>query len=256
MDAVMGGLAPAAFAAAVAITVFAGFVKGAIGFAMPLIMISTFGSFMPAQTALAALILSTLTTNVHQSFRQGPRAAWDSLVKYRRVIAAIIVGIVVSAQFINVIPQRLMLGMLGVPVVAFAVIQLAGRSLALKLRHRERAEYALGLIGGLYGGISGIWGPPVLVYLLSVGAAKLEMVRVQGVVFLIGSAVLGAAHLQSGLLNGQTLPLSAVLILPAALGMWLGFRLQDRLDPVRFRRWTLILLCLTGLNLVRRAVMG
>jgi hypothetical protein len=38
--------------------------------------------------------------------------------------------------------------------------------------------------------------------------------------------------------------------------MLVGFRLQDRLDPVRFRWWTLVLLLLTGMNLCRRAVMG
>jgi uncharacterized membrane protein YfcA len=256
VEAVMGGLSPAGFAAALAITLFAGFVKGAIGFAMPLIMISAFGSFMVPQTALAALILPTLTTNLHQSFRQGWQAAWESVVTYRRLIVATIVGIVVSAQFVDVIPQPVLLGLLGVPVTAFAAVQLAGRSLAVRLEHRNRAEIALGLIGGLYGGISGVWGPPVIVLLLSVGASKLEMVRVQGVVFLIGTVVLAAAHLQTGLLNAQTLPLSAVLILPAALGMWIGFRLQDRLDAERFRRWTLILLCVTGLNLVRRAIAG
>ena len=82
------------------------------------------------------------------------------------------------------------------------------------------------------------------------------MVRVQGVIFLIGGIVLLSAHLQSGVLNATTLPLSAALVVPAALGMWLGFRLQDRLDALRFRRWTLILLVITGLNLVRQAAMG
>ena len=37
-------------------------------------------------------------------------------------------------------------------------------------------------------------------------------------------------------------------------GMQLGFALQDRMDVTQFRRWTLILLVLTGLNLVRRAL--
>jgi uncharacterized membrane protein YfcA len=169
------------------------------------------------------------------------------------MIGAIVVFIVVSAQLVAVIPQALMLGLLGVPVVLFAGVQLLGRSLALPIRHRAAAEYGLGTVGGLYGGISGVWGPPVLIYLLSIGAGKAETVRVQGVTFLIGAVVLLGAHLRSGVLNAATLPFSAALIVPAALGMWLGFRLQDRLDPVRFRRWTLILLMLTGLNLLRRA---
>lgn len=58
----MFGLEPWQFWAAMAITVFSGFVKGAIGFAMPMVMMSAFGSIMPATTALAALILPVLFT--------------------------------------------------------------------------------------------------------------------------------------------------------------------------------------------------
>ena len=119
---------------------------------------------------------------------------------------------------------------------------------------RRRVEIVSGIIGGLYGGVSGIWGPPLIVYLLSIGAPKLEQIRVQGVVFLIGAVALTVAHLGSGVLNAQTLPLSALMAVPAFVGMRLGFALQDRMDVVQFRRWTLILLVLTGLNLVRRAL--
>ena len=107
---------------------------------------------------------------------------------------------------------------------------------------------------GLVGGISGIWGPPLVVLLLSLHAPKAEQMRVQGVVFFIGAMVLTAAHLQSGLLNAQTLPFSAALVVPAIVGMGLGYLAHDRLDVTQFRRWTLVLLVLTGLNLVRRAL--
>ncbi|HEX9858872.1 MAG TPA: TSUP family transporter, partial [Paracoccaceae bacterium] len=111
-----------------------------------------------------------------------------------------------------------------------------------------------GIIGGLYGGVSGVWGPPVLVYLLSTGAGKLETVRVQGVIFLIGAAVLLGAHLNSGVMSAKTLPFSAALVVPAMIGLSLGYAVQDRLDHQRFRRWTQVLLVLTGLNLMRRAI--
>lgn len=239
---------------AAAVTLFAGFVKGAVGFAMPMIMMSAFGSFLPAEVALALLILPTLVTNLAQAFRQGGRAAWETVRAYRRHILAVVLFLLVSAQFATVIPQRTMYLLLGGPIVAFALWQLSGRSLALRLEHRARAEVALGIVGGLYGGISGIWGPPLLVYLLSTGAGKEETVRVQGVVFLVGAVVLTGAHLTSGVLNAGTLPLSALMVVPAVLGLWAGFRMHDHLDPARFRRWTLVLLVLTGLNLVRRGL--
>ena len=256
MDLIYGGLPAWAFWAACGVTLVAGFVKGAIGFAMPLIMMSAFGSFMPPTTALAGLVLATLTTNIHQTLRDGWRPALDSAWTYRRIIAMTVIGILITAPFATLLSQRLLLGLLGVPIAAFALVQLAGRSLALKLEHRTRAEYISGLIGGLYGGVSGIWGPPMVVYLLSIGAPKAESIRAQGVLFLIGAVVLFGAHLTSGVLNAQTLPFSAALIVPAAIGMMAGFRMQDRLDPVAFRRWTLILLAITALNLLRKAIFG
>jgi len=245
-----------AVAMAAAVTLFAGFVKGAVGFAMPMIMMSAFGSFLPAETALALLILPTLVTNLAQASRQGWGAAWASTVKYRRHIAMVVVFLILSAQFVRAIPQPVLFALLGVPIAIFALWQLAGRSLRFRLEHRGRAEVLLGIVGGLYGGISGIWGPPLIVYLLSIGAEKTEQIRVQGVVFLIGAVVLTAAHLASGILNAQTLPFSALMVVPALAGLWIGFVVQDRLDAERFRRWTLILLAITGLNLVRRAILS
>ena len=76
-DLVSGGLSGQAFAAALAVTLFAGFVKGAVGFAMPMILVSAFAIFLPQHLALAGLILPTLVTNLSQAFRQGVRV-WPS----------------------------------------------------------------------------------------------------------------------------------------------------------------------------------
>lgn len=252
-DLVSGGLSSQAFAAALAVTLFAGFVKGTVGFAMPMILVSAFAVFLPQHLALAGLILPTLVTNLSQAFRQGVAPARETTVTYRRFLIATVAGIAISAPFADAIPRMAYLLMLGLPITIFAALQLTGRSLAIHLDHRDRAEWALGAVGGLYGGVSGIWGPPLLVFLLSTGADKVTMIRAQGVVFLIGAGTLLAAHLGTGLLNAQTLGFSAALCLPALLGLFVGYRVQDRLDQHRFRRWTQGLLVVTGLNMVRLA---
>lgn len=253
MSSFLPDLALQAVVLAVLVTLFAGFVKGAVGFAMPLIMISAFSSFLSPDMALAGLVLPTLFSNISQAFRHGVRPALAVSKTYWRILAATVIFIPISAQFFWVIPHGLFLWMLGVPITLFALVQLSGQRLALPLQHRARAEWVFGIIGGLYGGVSGIWGPPLIVYLLSIRASKQETVQVQGVVFLIGSIVLLGAHLHSGLLTNRALGFSAALVLPAMIGQTIGFRFQDRLDPNRFRRWTQVLLVLTGLNLIRQA---
>jgi uncharacterized protein len=254
MDFLMAGLAAPAFVAALVIAGLAGFVKGAVGFAMPMIMMSAYSSFLAPELALAGLILPTLFTNLSQAFRQGVAAAKGTAVGYWRFLAATVVFIAVSAPFADDIPRTMFLLLLGVPITVFAALQLAGFSLAIRLQDRTRAEWGLGVIGGLYGGVSGIWGPPLLVYLLSIGAEKAEMIRAQGVVFLIGAVALLLAHLATGIANGPSMAFSAALAVPALIGLQLGYALQDRLDQQRFRRWTQALLVVTGLNLVRQAL--
>lgn len=250
----MFGLDPGQLLFVIVVTLIAAFIKGAVGFAMPMIMMSVFTIVLPAPVALALLILPTFVTNLSQALRQGLPEALASARRFRLHIIAIVVALIISAQFMTSLPKPVMEGLLGAPVLGLALWQLAGRSMTIRIEHRDRAEVALGLIGGLFGGVSGIWGPPLIILLLSLGTGKQEMMRVQGVVFLIGSAALFAAHLFSGVLTAQTLPLSAMLVVPALVGMRLGQAVQDRLDPGRFRRWTLILLALTGGNLLWHAL--
>jgi uncharacterized membrane protein YfcA len=101
-----------------------------------------------------------------------------------------------------------------------------------------------------------VWGPPIILYFLALEMPKREMVRAQGVSFLLGSLILVAAHLRSGLLLGEGGAFSVLMIAPACIGMALGQSVQDRLNPVLFRKAVLIVLAIAGLNLLRRGLMG
>jgi len=243
-------------ALAFALTLFAGFVKGAVGFALPMIMISGLASVLPPEVALAGVIMPTVLSNVWQSLRGGLATAWASARKFRLYIGVVLVCIAFSAQLVRLLPQAWMFLLLGGPVLLFAVAQLVGWQLHIKPEHRTRAEVGIATFAGLVGGISGVWGPPTVTYLTAIRTPKREQIQIQGVVYGAGAVVLAAAHLRSGVLNAQTLPLSLALVVPAMLGMFAGLRWQDRLDQVRFRQATLVVLIVAGLNLLRRGVIG
>lgn len=241
---------------AVAITLLAGFVKGAVGFAMPMIMISGLASILPPETALAALILPTVLSNGVQALRNGFAAAWQSVKRFRLYMGIVLVFILGSAQLVAVLPSWVMFLILGVPITIFAITQLLGWQLRLRPEHRRRAEVIIGAFAGFVGGISGVWGPPTVAYLTAIETPKVEQMRVQGVVYGAGAVMLLLAHLRSGVLNAETAPLSAAMLVPALAGMAVGMWVSGRLDQARFRKATLAVLVIAGLNLIRRGVMG
>lgn len=256
MDIVVAGVTLGPLLAAFAVMLVAGFVKGAIGFAMPLILIAVLPSFMPVPVALAAMILPVLTTNVMQSLRQGVGPALASGRKFWRIIATTMLGIVITAPFVVILPQEVMFLLLGSAVLLFAILQLSGWAPEIAPRWRGTVELGAGMIGGLYGGISGVWGPPAIVYLLAAKVEKTEMVRVMSVIFTMGAVVLTLAHIRSGVLNSETIVLSALMLVPAWIGMLIGGLAHDRMDQARFKRWTLILLALSAINLLQRGLLG
>ena len=253
MDILLSELGLWALLASGAVTLFAGVIKGTVGFAMPMIMISTMGSFLPPDVALAGLILPTLLTNGMQALRQGPTAAAAAVKQFRVYLVAAGVMLVVSAQLYIFLPVWVLFLSIGLPVTLFCLMQFLGVRFHLA-RQSARAEVAIGSFSGLIGGLSGVWGPPLVAYLTALNTEKKMQMRTQGAAFGLGAMLLLFAHWHSGVVRSETLWFSAGLCVPALLGMWLGGRIQDRIDQETFRRATLVVLTVAGLNLIRRAL--
>lgn len=254
MDAFFPFFSPAMLFGACCIAVCAGFVKGVVGFAMPLVLISGLTIFIEPELALAGLILPTLVTNLIQALRQGVGAALESVRRFRVFLIVGGIALVSAAQLVRYIPDRTFALAIGVPVVLFVTLQLVGFRLSLRSKSPV-VETGVGAVAGVMGGIAGVWGPPTVMYLTALNTPKEDQMRIQGVIYGAGAIALVAAHLGSGVLRAETLPFSALLILPAMLGMYFGGQVSDRIDQVVFRRATLIVLLIVGINLIRRALM-
>lgn len=250
----MLALTLATLVAATAVTLVASFVKGAVGFAMPMIMISGLASFMPPDTALATLIIPTLLANLWQGFRGGLPQVVSVLREFRLYLAVLLVVIALAAQTVTSLPPGVMYLVLGVPIIGFSLLQLLGWTPRVPPARRWIADIGIGAVAGVSGGISGVWGPPTVLYLTAIDAAKDRAIAMQGVVYGAGAVVLLLSHLRSGILNADTIPLSVAMVVPMVVGVWIGQRVQDRLDQRRFRRAMLFVLVIVALNLIRRGL--
>ncbi len=240
--------------AAMAVLAAGGLAKGAVGFALPMIAISGLGAFLPAQTAVAVLILPTFFANLWQALFTGWRDAAATLRKYWLLNLALLPTIALASQLLAVLDEKVVFMILGVGVTLFSLAQL------LRLRMPDPSgaprvtQIATGFLSGIFGGISGVWGPPILMYLIARNTPKAEQVRAMGISFFFGSIVLTGGHTFSGILNAGTAPVSALGVIPVMAGMAVGIAIQNRMDQAGFRRATLVVLVVAGLNLLRRAL--
>ncbi|MEL6648711.1 MAG: sulfite exporter TauE/SafE family protein, partial [Pseudomonadota bacterium] len=229
---------------------------GAIGFGMPLVILSGLSTFLDPKLALIGMIAPIVVSNALQALRTGVAPAIEATRSSWRYILIVCVMIFAAAQLVPVIPSEAFYFILGIPVLALALIQLMGLRLTIPLRHRGWAEWAVGLISGILGGLAGTWGPTTVLYLLAIDMPKARQVIVQGMIYGTGSVTLLFAHLRSGLLNADTLPFTLALLPTALVGMWIGFRIQDKLDQEKFRKLTLIVLVIAALNLLRKGLLS
>jgi uncharacterized membrane protein YfcA len=253
MDALFPFLTPVQLAFALLIGVGAGFVKGVVGFAMPLVLISGLTLFMAPEYALAGLILPTLVSNGMQAMRQGWAQAWGTLKDFRLFLVVGGLTLVLAAQVVRMVPADALALMIGVPVVLFVLVQLTGYPFRLSARS-GLSDTVVALATGFLGGVSGVWSATMVTYLTALNTAKQDQIRIQGVIYGLGAIAMVGAHFGSGVLRAETLPFSVLMILPAVLGMWLGGQVADRIDQLMFRRATLVVLLMAGGNLIRRAL--
>ena len=115
-------------AAALAVTLFAGFVKGAVGFAMPMILVSAFAVFLPQDLALAG---TDPADAGDEPFAGVPAGGRVRRVETARTYRRFLIGDRDLHRDLGPVcrcdPSRMVyLLMLGVPISIFAALQLCG----------------------------------------------------------------------------------------------------------------------------------
>jgi uncharacterized protein len=246
------GLSLTVLLGAVVIYVLAGFVKGTIGIGLPTAGVSLTAQFTDARTAIALAIIPMLITNLWQVWRtrQHTHRAWP----FWPLIVTMMISIAVFAFIAPAVAIPAVTLLLGISVFLFALVSLMRQTPELNPRYDQPAQLFAGVTAGVLGGLTGVWAPPIVVYMTAIRANKDTFVAVVGVMLGLGTIVLAISYGTVGLLTKGQAVASAILVLPALLGFSLGERLRSRLNEQAFKKAVLLFFLLMGLNLIRKAL--
>ncbi len=230
----------------------AGVVKGVVGIGMPMTAIGILSQITEPRLAIALAVIPIFVANSWQSYRSGNVV--PTLVQYRFFAISLGIAIFLSTLLVAYVKTDILIATLGAVIALFAVTNFAYTPAYLPEKYDRAAQITSGAISGLFGGLTAIWGPPMVIYLLSRRVEKDEFMRVSGVLLFVGSIPLIAGYLVSGMLDGRTAVLSALMVVPTLSGFAIGERLRGSLNPSLFRKVLLAVFLLIGLNLLRRGL--
>lgn len=234
--------------------VVAGFVKGVVGMGMPIVAMGVLGLVMPTVEGAALLVVPSLVTNLWQAW-VGPGLGRLAR-RLATMMAAICIGTWLGIGFMTGSAQAWAPAALGGVMALYGLMALYAPRFSLPPRHEPWASPVVGLSTGLIAGGTGLFVVPMVPYMSAIGLAKDELIQGLGMCFVVCSIALGVALGFHGQLTPALAGTSALALIPAALGMYLGQSLRGGLDPESFRRWFFRGLIALGAYMVARTLAG
>ena len=230
-----------------------GVVKGVTGIGLPIFAISVLVNFLDPLTTFTFMVIPILVTNLWQA---ATSKNWATpFRRFPLMIATFVVCLMFGVNLAVSLNTEALLLILGISVVIFSAANLIKpHSTPLSPQLERYFSPVAGALGGLLGGLTTIWGPPMMMLFVMLKLDKNTWVQTVGVIWFIGSVPFAFAYWYNGLLNAATFPVSCFACLPAMIGIWFGENIRRRINQKTFRKIMLTALIIIGLNLIRRAV--
>ena len=230
----------------------AGFVKGVVGMGLPIVAIGVLGLVMAPVQAAALLVVPSLVTNVWQYFA-GPDAGRIAR-RFATLLVAACVGTGLGIGLLTGGATALASAALGAVLAAYGAIGLLAVRLSVAPRLERWLSPVVGVVTGLLAGATGVFAIPAVPYFGALGLAKDEMIQTLGLHFTVCTVALAVALWLHDRFPSSIAMGSLFALVPALVGMLLGQRLRNRLQPEVFRRWFCVALVVLGAFMVLRAL--
>ncbi len=231
--------------------IFAGTVKGLVGIGMPTAAISILAQFTDPRLAIILVMAPGLVANVWQLWRS--QRVSEVIKLYAPFAALMMFGIWFFAKFAAALSVESVLLGVGTVIVLFVITSLVTPP-RIPDKHDLPAQLSIGSIAGVMGGLSAIWSPAIVIYLLARDTPRDLYMAATGLLVLLGSSSLILGYWQANALSMQLASQSAAMVVPTLLGYSFGEWLRNRLDAKQFRNAVLVVFFLMGLNLIRKAL--
>ncbi len=230
-----------------------GLVKGTLGIGLPLVAIPQLSLVYSLPVAGGLLIAPTVVSNFAQSFEGGSSLIGGRLKRFGWLCVLLLIGLIAGTQILVLVPEKILYLLVGSSIVGFSSLTHFYPQIRVTEQQHRWAGPIVGVLAGVLGGMTSIYGPPLLIYLAALRLPRDEFVGVISLVYFVGATGYGIGLAGAGIADLELLTWSALACIPVFAGMWVGQRLRKRLDEKRFTNWLYVFYLIIGGSFLVRA---
>ena len=222
-------------------------IKGAVGIGMSMFSVPIIAFFLPPTTAMILLCVPVLITNILQmQIKKGVGS-----YRFLPMFIALIFGIIIGCNLILEINLSTISQIIAVSIIFSAIINLFGINIKYINPNLERKlTIPLGFFSGIIGGLSSMYSPYILAYLVSTNLDKETLIRTMATMYFIGSIFIFPIWIYNGLGTLNDLIWSCLLLFPAILGQKIGTGIRSKISNENFKKIILYTLMIIGISLL------
>ncbi|MBM3527651.1 MAG: sulfite exporter TauE/SafE family protein [Alphaproteobacteria bacterium] len=239
-------------AAVVCSLIVAGLLKGTIGVGMPVVSLPLLSFFIDIKSAAMLLSMPLILSNLPQALEGGKTGR--CLMQLMPVIVGMVPGLFLGVRVLLAVDGNVARIFAGLVLIGVGGITLLAPKLQLQTRLVLPAGVVFGFFGGVLGGIAAMSGPLVFIFLLAKGLRGQAFTKEASLHLVISSGLLAILLTVSRQFNWLDVFVSALAMVPVAIGMYAGQHVRDRIAPETFKRLVLIAVIAAGAELVRHGL--
>lgn len=225
---------------------FAGLVRGAVGFAFPMIATPFLMQVIDPKVAIVAMLIPVAATNGQVLLQEG--IPWAFGRTHILLLAAVVAGAVVGVVGLASLPVAgVLLVMSGYLFFYLGFARFGGTVDAGGAG--AWLDALTGGLTGLLGGTIGMAAPPIVTYLHAKAVAKATFVPTLAAVFLLIQFARLPTMVATELMGPGEAILGTSFLVPSMLGTYLGIRLRGRVSQRRFEAFVEVVLFLLAIKL-------
>lgn len=231
-----------------------GFVKGLSGVGLPMVALPFLSLGFTVPQAVALTMMPILASNGWQALTNG--VLLPVVRRFWPMQLVMALSLLLSGSLMVKLDNSMLLSLAGGVMVVSVLALIAANGRTIPSRFERPAGIVVGMLAGLIGGVSSLFGIPVIIYMTSLGLGRAEFLTSISIIYFFAAIPYLAGLIGFGVVTPTELFGSALAVIPALLGIGLATRLVRGLDEQRFRHMLNFILLGLGFLMILRGLTG